>query len=317
MLDFAMFKETVVDAIKDYLPEEFKNAEVELKEVLKNNGIKLTGLCVRKEGASISPTLYLNDYFKYYEEDDGENFDILMERIASIISESSDVPEDFVDYKEAPADWEKAKDMIVPHVINTKMNEELLEDRPHIQVEDLSVTYHIRLTTESSIAVTSYFMKLYAKSQEVLHEFAMKNMRRDLPYRFMSMRNVMAEIMMGIEAPDAFEEEGDDLEDMYVLSNAEKMFGAAYILDTDLMNKIEEKVGPYFILPSSVHEVLIVPKRQVEGDKIEEMDNMVKEVNATQVPLQDILSDHIYEYSKETGFRAIYVEAVNAETKTA
>ena len=313
MLNFDMFKETVVEAIKEYLPEEFSSAEVNVTEVLKNNGIKLTGITVRKEEASVSPTVYIKGYYDLYKENDGENFDDIMERIAHLISESSDVPEAFVDVKETPGDWEKSKDLIVPRIINTKANEELLKDRPHMDVEDLSVTYHIRIDRDASIAVTSYFLKLYEKSQEILHEFAMKNMRRDLPYRFNSMEDVIGEIMCGIEAPDAFETE--EVAYMYCLSNIDKTFGAAYVLDTELMNKIEEKVGPFWVLPSSIHEVLIVPKSQVDANAEEMLNNMVQEVNSTEVPPEDILSDHIYEYTKEGGFKA--VAKVDAETKTA
>jgi len=94
-----------------------------------------------------------------------------------------------------------------------------------------------------------------------------------------------------------------------VLTNEQKLNGAAAILDDKMMDQIREKVGDeFFILPSSTHEVLIVPAEA--GIGLEELESMVQEVNATQVAPQDRLSDHVYQYDAETRevFRADRVE---------
>lgn len=92
---------------------------------------------------------------------------------------------------------------------------------------------------------------------------------------------------------------------MYVLTNQEKLNGATALLDAKIMGEISEKFGEnFFILPSSLHEVLIVPAR--EGMELSVLENMVQEVNATQVAPQDRLSDHVYKYDaqEQSVFRA-------------
>ena len=87
-------------------------------------------------------------------------------------------------------------------------------------------------------------------------------------------------------------------EAMYVLTNVGKYNGAAAILDEKLMEQISEKFQEgFYIIPSSIHETLIVPKSQPLT--ITYLENMVSEINATEVSPEEMLSNHIYEYDAE------------------
>ena len=87
-------------------------------------------------------------------------------------------------------------------------------------------------------------------------------------------------------------------EPMYVLTNVGKYNGAAAILDEKLMEQISEKFQEgFYIIPSSIHETLIVPKSQPLT--ITYLENMVSEINATEVSPEEMLSNHIYEYDAE------------------
>ena len=89
-------------------------------------------------------------------------------------------------------------------------------------------------------------------------------------------------------------------EQMFVLTNELKLNGAAAILDTDLMLEIFEKIGEFYILPSSIHEVLIVPMSS--NMQADDLRAMVKEVNDSQVAPEDRLSYEVYTYNSEDGF---------------
>ena len=84
---------------------------------------------------------------------------------------------------------------------------------------------------------------------------------------------------------------------MYVLTNCRKFFGASEILDKNTLHSIADKIGDGFILlPSSVHEVIILPpQNEKEYGKLAEM---VQEVNMTQVSVEEQLSDHVYVYCR-------------------
>ena len=64
---FEEFADIVVEKIREYLPETFAEASVELKTVIKNNDLKLTGITIRREESNICPTIYLEQYYKAYE----------------------------------------------------------------------------------------------------------------------------------------------------------------------------------------------------------------------------------------------------------
>ena len=81
---------------------------------------------------------------------------------------------------------------------------------------------------------------------------------------------------------------------MFVLINDTKVNGAAAILNDDIRQEIAEKVGDFYMLPSSIHETLIIPKDA--GMEFKEPEQMVQEVNQTQVAPGERLSDHVYEY---------------------
>ena len=55
--------------------------------------------------------------------------------------------------------------------------------------------------------------------------------------------------------------------------------------------------GDLYILPSSVHEVILIPK--TKDLSVKELNEMVCEINSSQVPTEDVLADCIYEYSRK------------------
>ena len=86
---------------------------------------------------------------------------------------------------------------------------------------------------------------------------------------------------------------------MYVATVPDKNSGAGVLAYQDFMDQAAEKLGgDFYILPSSIHEILLVPDN---GDKAaDDLRDMVREVNATQVSPEEKLTDNVYHYdSKE------------------
>ena len=96
------------------------------------------------------------------------------------------------------------------------------------------------------------------------------------------------------------EPEGIPTEKMYILSNHMRSYGAAALIYPEQLRKIAEEVGEnYYVLPSSVHETIIVAESE-SPDK-EELCSLIKEINETQVEAEEVLSDHAYYYDCSTG----------------
>ena len=111
-----------------------------------------------------------------------------------------------------------------------------------------------------------------------------QHLRNNVQKYFQRLLNICLNLLRMPDIPDT----------MYVLTNDTKVNGAAAILNDDIRQEIAEKVGDFYMLPSSIHETLIVPKDA--GMEFKELEQMVQEVNQTQVAPGERLSDHVYEY---------------------
>lgn len=297
---FEEFKNEVVGKIREFLPESFASAEISLQVVRKNNDLQLTGLTIRSTESNICPTIYLEKFYEEYES--GTDMSEILERIAQVRMEH-EVAEPF-DVAQI-TDFEQIKGKLVPRLINAEMNSELLEARPHKLVADLAVTYCALLDQSfdgtASVAVTNELVKMWNTSVEELHEIAVANLAELLPSTFKGMTEVMSEIMgMSTEEMEMMGMSTEE-EQMYVLSNSIKVNGASALLDTKMMEEIIEKVGNFYILPSSIHETLVVPVKS--GMDVESLEAMVREVNSTQLQPDEILSNRVYSYSLEEGLK--------------
>lgn len=292
MLNYEEFKDAVASQIKDYLPAEYANSDVTIHSVLKNNSTRLDGLTIKKPESNICPNIYLNPYYADYK--GGRKIEDILSDIARI-RQMSEAPID-LDVS-AITDFCRIKDKISAKLVNTERNKEYLKDKPHTDIADLSAVYYIDLGSDSygkmTTVITDTLLSHYGITIEELHEIAIQNMGTKA--RFCSMFEVWSELM-GASAPNEIQKV-DNM--MFVLTNDSKINGAAMLLCPATMNKIAEQVGSsYYILPSSVHETLVVPFS--DGLNVEDLKNMVHEVNSTQLSADEILSDsvYIYDYDK-------------------
>lgn len=208
-----------------------------------------------------------------------------------------------------PLDIGPIKEKIVCKLINEEANQQFLQDKPYFKLEDLAVVYQILMdkTGEgtATITITDNLMDGYGITLEELHDQALQNMDTLQPHSFKGMNETVAEMIavdiardqnIGMdEAKEMAMQMMPNIPDtMYVLTNDTKVNGAAAILNDDIRQEIAEKVGEFYMLPSSIHETLIIPKDAGMGFK--ELEQMVQEVNQTQVAPGERLSDHVYEY---------------------
>lgn len=221
-------------------------------------------------------------------------------------------------------DFEQIKDSIVFRVVGAEENQSRIQNMPHRIEHDMALIYQIMMQkTEygmASIQITNDLMETLGVNETTLHEVAMKNTPREFPMTFQSMNEVIKEIMrkdfMGINLDELSDEDGmksflealfeegmadmeQDAPPMYVLTNESKLNGAAVLFYPEVQEKIAEQLGgDYFVLPSSVHEVLIVPDQGIL--EYQELKDMVNDVNNTHVPPDEVLTGEVYSYDKES-----------------
>lgn len=204
--------------------------------------------------------------------------------------------------------FEELKDSLTVKVVNTENNKDYLADKPTEQIEDMSVVFAavVKETDEGrmTLPITNEIMESMGVDQQQLKETALANIS-DQDYSFKSMRDVLVGMMFpeGIPENDPMVDLMLPPEDagtqMYVLSNTQNVNGASEILNQKAMDEIAEKLGGDFIvLPSSVHETIILPIDQ--GMDSNELEGMVQQINAGVVSDEDKLSDHVFQYDSES-----------------
>lgn len=193
--------------------------------------------------------------------------------------------------------FEDAKDSIIFRLINYDLNRKKLENIPHLRYLEFAVTFFYQIYSDeestAGIHITNEHLKMWDVTTETLYETAGQNTPRLLPYSFDSMLNILKK--MWKESEDLLPSPEDLSLPLYVLTNNANRYGATCLLYDDLLENIKNELGEdYYILPSSIHELIILPASYVTSD--EELDKMVQEVNATAVPENEILSDHAFRY---------------------
>ncbi len=312
-MTFKEFCNEVRDSILDYMPSEYAGADVEIREVAKNGGT-LTGLSIRKSSdKSAVPTLYLDDYYAAYEKDGmalSEVVDMLAEIYERADNNKSEVlGNDAQDIVNNLTDYNAVKDLIIPRVVAVEGNEEYLNTYPSSKHGDLTTTYRIVLTDQASIPVPHELLERWGISLEELDKKAMENFKENPKTKVTSMLEILS-------SSGAFPEElledmrGTDA-DQIIVTNESKTLGATNLLDTDTLDAIEAMNGKFYILPSSIHECIIMPKSF--GVELSALEDMVREVNRTQVAPNERLSDNVFEYDSLT---KQVVRAVDEEMKT-
>ncbi|KSV60564.1 DUF5688 family protein [Acetivibrio ethanolgignens] len=198
--------------------------------------------------------------------------------------------------------YEAMKEKLSIEVISAETNAELLTKIPHESMEDMAVVYRFVLESNdagrASILVTNDMINHMGVTHEQLKADALENAPEIRPAVIQGMSEVMRE-MMGPEAFEMFGLPEEQEEMMYVATVPDKNSGAGVLAYQDFMDQAAEKLGgDFYILPSSIHEILLVPDN---GDKAaDDLRDMVREVNATQVSPEEKLTDNVYHYdSKE------------------
>lgn len=276
-----------------------KEVRIKVQRVQKNNGICLDGIAIWKEGENVSPTVYLDQFYESFQ--NGECIENIAGQIVEVyqkyrIQEPID-PKFYCDFA-------NVKDHIVCKVINYKKNRELLERIPYVRYLDLAIVFYCTVQDEQigqgTIMVHNEHLKFWNVTAAEIADLARRNTIKQFPHELFSMMELIEEGMKDEEKKMLAQEiadQGEEAMPMYVLTNREKNLGATCVVYDSILEDVGESLGEdYYVLPSSIHECIIVPKRE-EIDPIE-LKAIVRDVNDTQVQPEEVLSDEIYQYER-------------------
>jgi hypothetical protein len=296
-MDYEQFKVAFAEDLKTNLQKLGIEADVSEHHIEKLN-YSYDALNVTPKGSSIGVNANLDEIFHAIER--GRDYNEVLSGVTESLKGSLEhMPKlqvsDLTNYAEM-------KNKLAMEVVSAERNAKMLQNVPHEQMEDIAVVYRLVLNSSkgasNTVLVTNDLMDKFGITHEQLHDDAMKNAPLIRPAEIKGMEETLNEMQGG----PALEPDPDEI--LFVAGVPDQSHGAAVIAYPNFFEDAAEKLGgDYFIIPSSIHEVLLVKDTGEMNSR--DLAAMIKEVNATEVAPEDVLTDHAYHYdSKEHIFES-------------
>lgn len=297
------FKKELKKELERWLGPKYR---IKFDTVIKNNGVKQDSILIQQWEKEQETTISLAPYWDLFCRGDG------MQRISSEFLSYYESEKNSVPYTAAQLlDFTLMRDRVVYRLINADLNHDLLTQVPHIPFLDLAIVFSLQLWSgedcQMNCLIDNHHLQNWGIAPEILYPLSVENTPRLLPLQFRHICDV-------IGLPELEDEPLIREPKMYVLTNQTEVCGAAALLYPDALKEASDKLdSDLLIIPSSIHEVLLVPMT----DLIDEMDfeAIVREINDDDVAAEDILSYRIYQYDRKTEQVTIFKSNENSGGK--
>ncbi len=287
MMRYDEFKETVVDNIRDYLPTRYKEYSIEVHKINKINE-DLDALCVINTDLKIgvSPIVYINHMYEEYKKNKSLP-DVLKTAAETISNTHVDIT--------PTLDYENLRENTIFVLVNAEDNKAMLSAVPHKKFLDLAVVFRWLIQRDNEkfmgTIITNEIAGKYKLTADELFDIAKANTRRIYKPGFENVVDLVNRLFPNDPIPN------DKSVPMYILSNEIAMEGASYILYDDILKDIRTQLGEdFYVIPSSINEVIIVPCSTIDAEHTK---TMLRNVNRSVVARQEVLSDNVYRFDGE------------------
>ena len=291
-MTFEDFTELIRKELPGYLPENCRNSRIVIEKTVKPSGC-CTLLCVLGNGVNIARAISLEGYYEAFTS--GENCEKLLEEMARETADAKPGVEDDLAWI---SDYASARSRLFVRLSPGSSIGHLAGKVPYTMVKDMVMTYHLLVNCESgclaSTMVTDSILEEFGISPEKLHLDAVENAPKILPAKVQSLESMLMDMTDTICGHEDSRGNG-----LWVVTNETGTDGAAALFYPGVMKSIAERTeGGYYILPSSVHEVIIMPEDYYSCP--ENLNAMIEQINNSVVHPRDRLSDTAYHYDPET-----------------
>lgn len=245
--------------------------ETEIIDSSRNNGAFVGVLVKAGKAGNVSPIFNINGQESVSPADFADQIlstlpsDINVEAVTDIIQDKDEVM-NRSHYILVNSEMNAARESLFRRPINRT-----LELQYKIDIEDVM--------PGARVPIEKKHLAMLGLDAEEFCKKALDNTMEKYPAKFLNINEVLP---MSI---------GEDIP-MYVLTNTIKQYGAGAILYSGMKKKLEDAVGDFVVLPSSVHETIIIPRSLGE---IDGLTHLIREVNETTVRPEEVLSDVPYE----------------------
>ena len=297
------FVRTVADRLPDYLSEDLKITDISVKEVVKHNDQHKLGIEFTLAESNFSPVVYPDALFEDYQA--GKPLEKILQALSHTVEKS--LPKVPIVTKETVtqtlSNYESARHHLSIRLCDPDLNQELLENSVHSKVSDFEAIYQLKFAMPDErvgySTITPAMLDTWGVSMETLQKDAATCTWAEYPI-LSPLGNTISYLTSGLPLPNLLEtgepiQMSDDMLPIFVLSNDHAMQGASLITLPDLLDQIGDIVqDDFYILPSSLHEVIIVPQNTQMS--LDELSEMVHSINESQVAAEELLSDKVQHY---------------------
>lgn len=307
----------------DLLKELGADYEAQAITNTQNNGIFKKGILIRHRDESSAPAIYLDTYYEDF--CTGKCLNDIIRQVLFTYRDSSDLckKQCFQEIDFTPC---AMKNKIILRMVNYARNAESLRTLPHIRIHDLAIIFHFMIYRDEESIGTIKFTREHFRDYTdnsggktpifttlgELFFLALENTKKIFPARLNYLDDVLNVFLSGQDfsgqSPSRRDlpsipfsttslGEKDTDKTLFVFTNELGINGAACILYPDILAKLTAYFGSdFYILPSSIHELLLLPG--ADAFCREELNDIIREINLSQVPGEEMLSDHAY-HSKD------------------
>jgi len=271
------------------------NVNVENVTVTKNNGVVLHGFNIRKDGEMVAPTIY---YEEGWEED--KIVDVVTKGYAEC-NKRNDTKKLQEHFTELFDDLNNIYSNVIPCVVSRSNAEDLdMRGIIHDSYFDMEIMYRIKIddlnNTIGTTILSKPMVEHYDIDMNLIREHASKNLRDSLVIN--TMKNTLVEMCERIgKDPSEFDDVSEETANyMYMISTQSTYYGASAIMLEDVLKDMHDRLGTdeIYIIPSSIHEVIVLPKVDEDDEQTQYLKELINSINATEVAPEDRLTDSLY-----------------------
>lgn len=297
-------KKEFAEKLKADLQSQYPGKKIEEMTVEKNHR-QMEGLTISQPGAVAAPVFYVDGwYVDYCRTQDYERTK------ADFLASVEPTMKKSVNFNPADLlrDW---KEHVVYYLVSADQENGYLKDKLHTTVLDLAKVYAIELpefvagSSARAALPTAALVSLGVRLEE-LDEIATKNTMRLHAVTYLRMQDALMEEICK-QNPDMSERERREIQQsmfpdgavpLLIITNQARMDGAATMLYDGALDTACDLLhtDDIYVLPSSRHEVLALPGR--EGFNVTDLLDMVRQINASEVKDEDLLTTQVYRYTR-------------------
>lgn len=293
MLDFTEFKNEFINGCRNELAgvarfSPYSSIELEEQIITKAQRGELTGLIFKEPGTVCAPTFYVEDFYDMYKE--GRS---LKDLSAIVVQDAYRYIHNPPDFPDIDPDVLTGQGLLGVRLLNKSGNRDYLKNVSYLDVGcGFALIAEIR-SGDFRAVITNGLMDSLGMTKESLFERALEDSSMNDRATLFDLGDMLPAFPQGnMNLLDSADGTVLSPVSLYVLSNESSFWGAAVLFYPGMLARLSELMGgSFYVLPSSVHEVLLLPV--TEGDP-QKLVDIIRSANRTVTDSDVFLADELF-----------------------